>query len=357
MKLILSVAFIFFPLLNVEAESLFKEPVVHSAPANELGLPMSWVKSRQGRKELDDDYVVFIGSKGINKFWNTNFDGYITNVRISGEDAAYFNVDSTTCNPGVDYCESYVSFTPQQERYYHASILQDWYPCNLGDECEPYLLKLDFSGLGILEVEPGECDDESPGSIIKNDDRAVIEQIPIIGTDFQLSHSSRTTTQFKSGIFPALGRVSSFNPEGWSLSVHHLFKPSSNVLFMGDGNRMRRTPFATTSEFIRVVNGSEVFVFDLTGKHLETRSSLTGYVKYAFFYNDQDKLIKIKDAYGKETIFSRDLEGRLESITSPYGKTTTIALSSESGLISSVTNSNAESFSILYYPGTELIDR
>jgi RHS repeat-associated protein len=104
-----------------------------------------------------------------------------------------------------------------------------------------------------------------------------------------------------------------------------------------------------------VVDGNEVYVFDSTGKHLETKSSLTGFTKYSFIYNFDNKIIKIRDVFGKETLFNRNENGALTSIVSPYGQLTNIGLDQQ-GRITSITNPNSETYKISYQEGEEAED-
>jgi RHS repeat-associated protein len=85
-------------------------------------------------------------------------------------------------------------------------------------------------------------------------------------------------------------------------------------------------PTTTSSEYsIPSEDGSEVYFFDLRGRHLRTRDALTGAVRFRFSYDDSWRLTKIHDANGDSTVISRS-GATPTAIVAPYGQSTGLAL-------------------------------
>jgi RHS repeat-associated protein len=72
-------------------------------------------------------------------------------------------------------------------------------------------------------------------------------------------------------------------------------------------------------------DGTEVYEFDQTGRHLDTVDSLTAATRYRFDYDSQGRLSRITDANGNSTTINRDPTGNPTGITGPYGQHTTLA--------------------------------
>ncbi len=78
--------------------------------------------------------------------------------------------------------------------------------------------------------------------------------------------------------------------------------------------------------WIPSADGSQVFEFDARGRHLRTRSTLTGAVLLSFGYNGAGYLTSVTDADGNQTTISREPNGEATMITGPYGQTTAVAI-------------------------------
>jgi len=88
--------------------------------------------------------------------------------------------------------------------------------------------------------------------------------------------------------------------------------------------------FATTTTFqVSSVDGSEVYVFDQSGRHLSTQDALTGATHYQFGYNSAGLLTTITDASNLVTKVERDDSGNPTAIVAPNGQTTSLGLSSD----------------------------
>jgi RHS repeat-associated core domain len=188
------------------------------------------------------------------------------------------------------------------------------------------------------------CEEKKKGSIIRADSLSFGEEIPVIGTDFSLVYSSEYAPEYVTS-YPNIGRNGNFNPEWWTYSIQHFYDVANERIFLGSGVSYPK-PHGTYDGKIMVVNGSEVYLFDSSGKHLKTLSYLTGYTKYEFGYNSVGRLISITDAYGNITTINR-AGGSLSSIVGPYGQTTAIDLDSKFR-ISRVTIPSGDSYKLSY---------
>jgi RHS repeat-associated protein len=88
-------------------------------------------------------------------------------------------------------------------------------------------------------------------------------------------------------------------------------------------------------------DGSEVYVFDQQGIHLQTLDSLTGGIKWTFGYNTNSQISTITDGAGLTTTITRDGSGNATAIVGPYGQTTALQLDAN-GFLASVTNPGNE---------------
>jgi RHS repeat-associated protein len=69
-------------------------------------------------------------------------------------------------------------------------------------------------------------------------------------------------------------------------------------------------------------DGGELYVFDRTGRHRETRDALTGVTVLAFEYDAHGRVIAITDRDGLVTRIERDGRGLAQAIVGPYGQRT-----------------------------------
>ncbi|MBY0314224.1 MAG: hypothetical protein K2Q26_01805 [Bdellovibrionales bacterium] len=217
--------------------------------------------------------------------------------------------------------------------------------------------------LNTFVHEPcAKCDVKEAGSIIGVTKQTLSERIPIVGTDFFLNYSSDYTSSYATD-HTGIGTIPEFNRHLWTISPQHHFQISNMKLFKGDGESqvMRQIrgvtfvpPLITQHESVSP-DGKEIYFFDtFSGRHLSTKSALTGVLKYQFTYSG-DKLIYIDDTFGNRTTLNYNGSGNLISIVAPYGQTTTVAVSG-TGRILSVTNPNGEIYSLTYKTGTKLLE-
>ncbi|WP_413943308.1 RHS repeat domain-containing protein [Bdellovibrio sp. HCB-162] len=203
-------------------------------------------------------------------------------------------------------------------------------------------------------VEPCDCVRTDPGSIIRVDNLSFGESVPIAGTDFSLNYSSELTPDYVVP-YTSIDRNPSFNPEGWSIDQVHYYDLNLGRLYHGSGRSFIKPNQTVSPSEIMVVDGGEVYIFSsVTGRHIRTLSSLTGYTKYTFYYNTLGMVNRIDDAFGNVTLFNRNSSGVLQSISSPFGKNTLIGVNGQ-GIINRITNPSAESYLIEYQPNSQLI--
>jgi len=137
---------------------------------------------------------------------------------------------------------------------------------------------------------------------------------------------------------------------GWSPSILHYYDTNTHLLYFGDGSNRQVTAsnYANGTQLIAGNNdGSELYVFNLSGNHLETLNGLTGSVLYTFAYDSNNHLSTITDAYGNATKVLRNKSGVLEGIESPYGQVTRFTLD-PNGFLATITNPNSEAYTMTY---------
>jgi RHS repeat-associated protein len=125
------------------------------------------------------------------------------------------------------------------------------------------------------------------------------------------------------------------------------------MLYFGDGSsRSVRASLVDNDTHYMAASeeGAEVYLFDLSGKHLETQNGLTGAVLYQFGYDNQNRLQSITDAYAHHTRIERDASDNLTGIRAPFGQVTRLTLGPD-GYLASIENPNGETHAITYYAG------
>lgn len=202
--------------------------------------------------------------------------------------------------------------------------------------------------------EPPKCQGTIKGSIIRVDAQSLGEVVPIVGAAFVLNYSTENSRGYVAES-NFVNRKLCFNPNGWTLSIQHYFDLGQRRLFKGDGTSEAKNFTQLDPERLMIVSsdGSEVYIFDNQGKHLETKRALTGATKYTFSYGASGKLDQIVDEVGHQTIFSRD--DYSVKIQTPFGQVTSLNLNGE-GQISSITNPQNETYRMTYKPNTDLLE-
>ena len=184
-------------------------------------------------------------------------------------------------------------------------------------------------------------------SSISPENGSLGEDLPVVDTPFQL--------HYEGGRAPGAGKdpvatADALKLGGWTLSVHHAYDPATNTLFLGDGSQRSGyelgTPVSLDGNLlITSEDGSEVYVFNSSGQHLQTLRPMTGAVEYSFGYDSAGNLITVTDVSGNVTTIQRNSSEQPVGIVSPYGQTTTLTVDSN-GFLSQVTDplGNSSSF-------------
>ncbi len=201
-----------------------------------------------------------------------------------------------------------------------------------------------------------QSDYPATGSTISPRSQILGEDVGVVGTPLFLHYeSSRVPGHAGADLF-ALKDAQ--NLGGWTISVHHVFEPLllgycaggsctpysvvPKAVFFGDGTsrsdaEVQAAVLSNGNYLIASEDGSEVYVFNAKGMHLQTLTGLMGAVKYTFGYDSQNRLISVTDGSGNVTTVDRDANGKPLSITSPHGQKTTLALDGN-GYLSKITD-------------------
>ena len=94
-------------------------------------------------------------------------------------------------------------------------------------------------------------------------------------------------------------------------------------------------------------DGSQIYVFDGTGRHLRTLDGLTGGVRYRFGYDPAGRLATVTDGDGNATTIEHDASGSPTAIVAPGGQRTTLATDSN-GYLSGIADPLDETTALTY---------
>lgn len=164
-------------------------------------------------------------------------------------------------------------------------------------------------------------------------------------------------------IYTAAGKTDGGNSSDGNPANETLLNGPSGLAVGPDGNLyisdtysyrvckvVRPLPGQTfTDLLIPSQSGSELYVFDSGGKHLQTLNALTGSVLYQFGYNSQGLLTTVTDADGDVTTVERDGAGKPTAIVGPFGQRTTLTVDG-SGYLTSLTSPNNETVQLTPSP-------
>ena len=105
--------------------------------------------------------------------------------------------------------------------------------------------------------------------------------------------------------------------------------------------------FSAIDTLLASESGTELYHFDIEGKHLSTLNALTGAALYHFGYDATGRLISVTDANGAVTSIERDSNGAPLVVIAPFGQRTPIALDAN-GYVATITNPAGESDRMTY---------
>ncbi|MFP5459013.1 MAG: RHS repeat domain-containing protein, partial [Bacteriovoracia bacterium] len=282
------------------------------------------------------------------KFEHSNYSGFMQFTGL--ESSSEFVVKEDTCKLAAGSCFVLIEFTARTEGEKTATARST----NFNEFGDPiFNFETRWTNAILENLQEPECKLDIDGSILNVDGKSVAEIIPVTGAPFDLYYSSSHSEEYDSE-YEGPFLLNNFNPESWSISIIHTYNASEKNLFPGAGGRATREASVDPSGNHLVVNGDEVYKFDAGGKHLETHLTLTGRLIYSFAYTADNKIHKITDAFGKQTVFLRDADGKLQSIIAPFGQMTTIELD-DLGRILRITDPQNQTHTISYQEDADLI--
>lgn len=134
--------------------------------------------------------------------------------------------------------------------------------------------------------------------------------------------------------------------------VELALSPDGTLYFTDNVRRIRRLlpplPGRTAATtLIAAEDGSQVYEFGPSGKHLQTLHALTGATLYSFTYDAAGRLASVTDGDGNVTTIERDGSGNPTAIVAPFGQRTTLSLDTN-GYLASVTNPAGEPVQLAY---------
>jgi RHS repeat-associated protein len=128
-------------------------------------------------------------------------------------------------------------------------------------------------------------------------------------------------------------------------------------LYIGDGssNHVRRLsltqPGFTNALFsVAARNGSKVYAFDVSGRHIATKVLPTGGVSLTLGYDSAGHIATLTDIDGNVTSIQRDASENPTAVVSQFGVTTTLGLGSD-GYLANVTEPTGASYQMAYQSG------
>jgi len=171
-----------------------------------------------------------------------------------------------------------------------------------------------------------------------------------VGTDGIITSVAGNGNQGYSGDGGAATRASLGLPDAVAVG------PDGNV-YIADiaNNRIRRVgpalPGVSLDTFyVPSEDGSELYIFNGSGKHLRTLNTLTGAALFSFGYDSGGRLISVTDGDGNVTTIERDSSGNPTAIVAPFGQRTKLAVDAD-GYLASVTNPAGEATRMAYDAG------
>jgi RHS repeat-associated protein len=166
---------------------------------------------------------------------------------------------------------------------------------------------------------------------------------------FSLEHPSDVT----------LGVVDSKNIYGiggWQPNILQFYNFNDQTLYSGDGSSraVQAKEISAGLFYVPEFDASVIYYFDSNGRHIYTKTRLTGSTVYTFNYDSSGRLISIAEPFSRVTTFNRDWNGKLTSITSPKGQQSAVVLNS-ADYLQSITNPSNEVYNMTYWSGNGLL--
>jgi RHS repeat-associated protein len=140
-----------------------------------------------------------------------------------------------------------------------------------------------------------------------------------------------------------------------SMRPHHMALGPDGSIYISEGQFIRRVSpplpgFSADQYILAAEDGREVFVFDSSGRHLNTRDGLTGSIRREFAYDGDGLLASITDANGRETRIERTGDGEIGAIIGPDGLRTEVRVGAD-GWLTGLTAPGGEAHAFAYHAG------
>lgn len=200
---------------------------------------------------------------------------------------------------------------------------------------------------------------QSGGSSIGCQGQTLGEDAPVTGTGLYLHYASDRAPGRRGA--SAIATADARMIGGWTLNVHHAYDPTARTLYLGDGRRRSQWQLGDAPKYqdnylLTAEDGSEVFVFDPTGRHLKTLKPVTGALKYVFGYDAAGSLVSIADGAGNKTLIRRDGSEHATAIVSPYSQTTALSMDGN-GFLNGVKNPRGDAAKFTYDESGLIVSR
>jgi RHS repeat-associated protein len=138
----------------------------------------------------------------------------------------------------------------------------------------------------------------------------------------------------------------------WGLAVG-----ADGALYIADkdNDRVRRvtgalTNFSATDFSVASVDGTQLYQFNGSGRHLRTYDTFTGTILYQFNYDSNGRLTGFTDRNNQLTSVERNGNGDATAIVASGGQRTNLAINA-AGYLATITNPAGESVQLSYYTG------
>ena len=127
------------------------------------------------------------------------------------------------------------------------------------------------------------------------------------------------------------------------------------LLYVSDASRIRSVSTALPNYIVSPIvipseDGSQLYQFDSTGRHLRTVNAYTNQLIYSFGYDNGGRLTSVTDAYNNVTTILHDSNGKPTEIDAPFGQKTTLGVDSN-GFLTPISDPSGYAYSFTYSAG------
>ncbi len=155
--------------------------------------------------------------------------------------------------------------------------------------------------------------------------------------------------------------VSGFNGDGNAATtaqfnaIYYATIGPDNTMYVSDGSRIRSVNSALPNYIVSDItipseDGSQLYQFDSTGRHLRTVNAYTNQLIYSFGYDSGRRLTSITDAYNNVTTILHDSNGKPTKIDAPFGQKTTLGVDSN-GFLTPISDPSGYAYGFTYSAG------